>query len=167
MNIMRLIAIMILLSAVPVFASQEFYVPPRSVNLKLSPAGVTETGHVFNAELQSLVGTVKNIRCFFESSVGSVTFPLEQSEVAALAKDAVHQASFTVSLTPEQAGDSKNWVRFRVEYLPDYHEIEKQVNDNAKTYSDQGLRDQLLEIIHKSNTGGARAVDAIRHFFKK
>ncbi|EKD83380.1 MAG: hypothetical protein ACD_39C00718G0002, partial [uncultured bacterium] len=74
---------------------------------------------------------------------------------------------FTVKLSDKLAADPQTWVRFRVEYLPDYDVIRKTISSDLAAYPDETLRAQLLEIIDQNIASGARAVDAVRHFFIK
>jgi hypothetical protein len=65
------------------------------------------------------------------------------------------------------AADQQSWVRFRVEYLPDYEADKKRIQADSASCPDTSLRNQLLEIVEKNSAAKVHAIDAVRHFFKK
>ncbi len=164
--LLRLLALFAVLLASPSFASQELYVPPRSMEMKLVLNGNKGVNHWFSAEIKALIGSLRDVKVFYETSDGldcdSAPAPLE-----ILAEGETKTFEFGVRLSEKQAADPNTWVRFRVEYLPDYAVIKSRISGDQTTYPDENLRNQLLEIIDQNISSGAHAVDAVRHFFKK
>jgi len=164
--LIRFLALLAVMMVTPAFASQELYVPPRSLELKMALNGNKGVNHWFSAEIKSLIGSLRNIKVYYEASEGldcdSAPAPIE-----VLAEGETRTFEFGVRLSEKQAADPNSWVRFRVEYLPDYETIKGLVSADQKAYADENLRNQLLEIIDQNISAGAHATDAVRHFFKK
>ena len=164
-----LIRFLILLSVMmvaPAFASQELYVPPRSLEISMNYDGVKGDSHVFSVEIKSLLGSLQNISLSYEASEG-VLCDSSPADLESLGEGETRKYAFSCKLTKKLLEDPNTWVRFRVEYLPDYAAIKSLIASDQKTYPDENLRKQLLEIIDQNIDAGARATDAVRHFFKK
>jgi hypothetical protein len=164
--LIRFLALITVLMATPAFAGQELYVPPRSLELKMELNGNKGVNYWFSAEIKSLIGSLRNIKVYYEASEG-LDCDSSPAPIEILAEGETKTFEFGVRLSEKQAADPKNWVRFRVEYLPDYAAIKRHISSDQKSYPDENLRSQLLEIIEQNVSAGAHAVDAVRHFFKK
>jgi len=164
--LIRFLALLTVMMVAPAFASQELYVPPRSLELKVVLNGNKGVNHWFSAEIKSLIGSLRDVKVYYEASDG-LDCDTAPAPTEILAEGETKTFEFGVRLSEKQAADPNTWVRFRVEYLPDYEAIKSRIGSDQKTYADENLRSQLLEIIDQNSSAGARATDAIRHFFKK
>ncbi|PKL50751.1 MAG: hypothetical protein CVV42_01750 [Candidatus Riflebacteria bacterium HGW-Riflebacteria-2] len=164
--LIRFLALIAVLMATPAFASQELYVPPRSLELKMVLNGNKGVNHWFSAEVKSLLGSLRNVKVYYEASDG-LDCDLAPAPTEILAEGETKTFEFGVRLSEKQAADPKTWVRFRVEYLPDYAAIKERINSDNSSYPDENLRQRLLEIIDQNFIAKAHAIDAIRHFFTK
>lgn len=164
--LIRFLILLAVMMVAPAFASQELYVPPRSLEISMNYDGMKGDSHVFSVEIKSLLGSLQNISLSYEASEG-VLCDSSPADLESLGEGETRKYAFSCKLTKKLLEDPNTWVRFRVEYLPDYAAIKSLIASDQKTYPDENLRNQLLEIIDQNIDAGARATDAVRHFFKK
>jgi len=163
---MRFLTLAVAFMALPAFASQEFYVPPRSIELKMTQMTAKGENYQFTAEIKSLIGSLRDIKVYYEAVDGAKCQPASAS-VEVLAEDETRKFTFSVRIPEKLAAEPQSWVRFRVEYLPDYETVKSRIQADSVSYSDISLRNQLLEIVEKNRAAKVHAIDAIRHFSKK
>lgn len=166
MTILRLLTLAVAFMALPAFASQELYVPPRSIEMSMKYLSNDGETHLFTAEIKSLIGSLRDIKVYYEA-VDGVECEQAPAPVEVLGEGETRKFDFSVKISEKLSADPKSWVRFRVEYLPDYEEIKKRINSDSSKYSDENLRNQLLEIVEQNIAAKAHAIDALRHFFKQ
>lgn len=146
-------------------SDKAFYSLPESVELK-----VTEKARAFgksvrmSATIESKVGTVKNIRVFFNSS-NDLKVLSETRTIKALEQGEKQVINIIAVKMDDNLGDLGSWIRLGVRYTPDHNELIKIVSDET-SYPVKHLRERLISELHISMDEDEPYLDAIRHFVK-
>lgn len=166
MNMLRILLLILIIASAPAFASEVQYVPPQSAELNLYLDSQIGNRAVFIADFTALLGEVRNVSCYFESSGGIKVEP-EEAEIERLESGRIKAFKFTASIpSPRSGNTSPRWVRFRVEYTPDYRELKRHIADNYVEFPDEFARNQLYDFVEAAEKDQLTASDMVRFFFQ-
>lgn len=166
MNIVKAILFVgILVCGLPLFASQIEYQPPRSANLELEVIEQTGSIMTFEARFKVLFGEIKNLKCYFEATDGIKIDPVS-AQITSIKEGEYLKFSFLATISESAKAVDEPWIRFRVNYLPDYDKLIDYVSSNKEEYPDDFARSWLVDSLLNVSKDNYRASDNIRYFIK-
>ncbi|MDD3000798.1 MAG: hypothetical protein PHF29_03510 [Candidatus Riflebacteria bacterium] len=156
----------------PAFCDESFvasdkalYNLPESVELKITEKARAYGESVrMSATIESKIGTLKNIRVFFNSS-NDLKVLSETRTIEALEQGEKQVINIIAVKMGDNPGDLGSWIRLGIRYTPDHNELLKIVSDET-SYPVKHLRERLISEVHSSMDEGEPYLDAIRHFVK-
>lgn len=148
-----------------VASDKALYTLPESVELKITEKARAYGKSVrMTATIESKIGTLKNIRVFFNSS-SDLKVLSETRTIQALEQGEKQVINIIAVKMGENSGDLGSWIRLGIRYTPDHNELLKIVSDET-SYPVKHLRERLISEVHSTMDECEPYLDAIRHFVK-